>query len=234
MDYLVEVAYPTDSRFEWVNIDYLRLLEKLNTVLAHGHPNEKIEGNYFCGSVVCSQLPSISLSKIGINKTHNLLLVCNNKKRVLEVGFNVGHSALAILCANPDIEYYGVDIMRLKATFTGGIFLKKHFGDRFHLYQGDSRVVLPRLCVTHPDVRFDAVHIDGGHELPVFLADFFNCHRLSNNGALMLVDDTTTPQFTSIHACLNDLIEKKFVTEYLMQGWQMIPQFGHHVYQVNK
>jgi hypothetical protein len=58
-----------------------------------------------------------------------------------------------------------------------------------HTWIGDSREVLPQLYVRHPLLKFDAIHVDGGHSGGIALADMSNALRMARSDAYFIVDD---------------------------------------------
>ena len=110
--------------------------------------------------------------------------------RLLEVGFNAGHSALLALTNNPDLIYVGVDIAYHSYTVPCYQYLKSVFGDRIQLHVGDSRKAVPAVA---DFLRFDLFHIDGGHDMAVAEADLFNITSRAAPGSRLLFDDITGP-----------------------------------------
>ena len=107
-------------------------------------------------------------------------------KLILEIGFNTGISANAMLSARADIKVISVDIgvhayiPRCKEA------LDKHYPDRHALLIGDSKEVIPRLSIT-PDLIF----IDGDHAEPGPLIDARNCLKIAAPHTILIMDDTT-------------------------------------------
>ncbi len=138
--------------------------------------NEPLEGHIFDDD---PNSPNVFLPK-----RKNIAIVCKNREKALEIGFNSGFSALLILLSNPTIKLTCVDIAIHRYTIPCFEQLKKDFGDRIELYVGDSRVVVPGI-----NDKFDVVHIDGGHVIQVAEHDIINTNRLLNNNAIIVMDD---------------------------------------------
>jgi len=107
-------------------------------------------------------------------------------KLVLEIGFNTGFSANAILSARSDVKVISVDIGVHPYIPHCKAALDKHYPDRHALLIGDSKEVIPRLSIT-PDLIF----IDGDHAEPGPLIDARNCLAISAPHTILIMDDTT-------------------------------------------
>lgn len=88
---------------------------------------------------------------------------------VLEIGFNLGHSALLFLemgvrCVR------SIDISTRPETAEAASVLSERYGsDRFSLWTGDSKGMLDSIVKTRE--RFDLVFIDGAHDIDSVSAD---------------------------------------------------------------
>jgi FkbM family methyltransferase len=118
----------------------------------------------------------------------NIAQLCDDT--VLEIGFNVGNSAMIFLTANPDIKFYAVDVMIHRAAVLESVaYLNKHFNNRVTLFEGDSLKVIPSLDRAFRDT-ISLYHIDGWHAKEGIQADLKNCYELSKDGAYVICDDT--------------------------------------------
>ena len=107
--------------------------------------------------------------------------------RVLEIGFNVGHSSAVFLSSNPEIKVISVDLGEHQYVYDAKKVIDKHFPDRHQLFIGDSRKLIPKLKgKVYPDFIF----IDGGHLDDIPLKDIRNCLELANNDTILCLDDT--------------------------------------------
>ena len=170
----------------------LRCLNEI--VLATGAP---LEGNlfYFQGARDLGTAPDPAR----IHKRRNLWRALAGRHRLLEIGFNAGHSALLALSAAPQLTYLGVDIAGNPYTSLCADLMKRWFGDRFLFVTGDSREMLPALWLQGGQC-FDLIHVDGGHGAGTCLADIANGLRLADPaGSLLLLDDTAHPPIRAIH-----------------------------------
>lgn len=85
------------------------------------------------------------------------ILEIANPECVLEIGFNIGGSALMFLSINPKLVYHSIDIVRNNKSIG---FLEKKFS-HFEFQQINSKNILPG-CDWLND-KYDLVSIDGDH-----------------------------------------------------------------------
>jgi hypothetical protein len=104
---------------------------------------EKLEGNlfYFHESTPVLDAPEPGRKHKRFN--YGFFVLGGNK--LLEIGFNAGHSALLALTSNPDLVYVGVDLANHRYTIPCFKYLESVFGNRINLIVGDSRDER-RLC----------------------------------------------------------------------------------------
>ena len=110
-------------------------------------------------------------------------------KKILEVGFNAGHSSYAFLGARPDVTVVSFDLGEHAYVAKAKAFMDMKFPGRHTLVLGDSRETLPRYSAEHPDAAFDLIFIDGGHEYDVAVADLLNCQAMAHPSGLVVMDD---------------------------------------------
>lgn len=129
-------------------------------------------------------------------KIENICWLSMNKniKKVLEIGFNSGFSALLMLLSNPNLQLDCVDINWHKYTSKCFNQLRETFGERLNIAYGDSVKTLTTLSTDN----YDMVHIDGGHEAVVACADIVNSYRLANNRSILVFDDYDFPYLKPI------------------------------------
>ena len=63
-----------------------------------------------------------------------------------EVGMNGGHSAAAMLHANPRLAVHSFDLMHWNYSWPVAHLLRTSFRGRFHLHPGDSRSTVPEFA----------------------------------------------------------------------------------------
>ncbi|RYD63964.1 MAG: class I SAM-dependent methyltransferase [Verrucomicrobiaceae bacterium] len=188
---------------DFVNEQHRTVVAALNkAVIESGEP---MEGNLYYSH---NQNLSINtnLNAEFVIKRQQLALIASYKSSVLEIGFNAGHSAALMLCANPALKYYGIDIAEHRYTPVCAQILADFFPDRFEFYPGDSTKVYP--IEAERFVECDLVHVDGGHTLPLFRADMTNALELpyTAKDRHILVDDTEDAYWTAITPELNRMI----------------------------
>jgi predicted O-methyltransferase YrrM len=107
---------------------------------------------------------------------------------VLEIGFNVGHSADTFL-ANSLAHVTSFDIQADGCVAYGKRFIDRKYPTRHTLLIGDSTKILPRFIEQNPGKKFDLIFIDGGHTEEVAWADITNCKKLAHARTIVAVDD---------------------------------------------
>jgi predicted O-methyltransferase YrrM len=110
-------------------------------------------------------------------------------RRIMEIGFNAGHSADTILSANPRAQLVSFDIGLHECVPVAKEYVDARYPGRHRLIIGDSQATVPRYVLDHPGDTFDMIFIDGGHEGPVPLADLRNCARLAHQDTIVIMDD---------------------------------------------
>lgn len=118
------------------------------------------------------------------------LLVANpGIRRVLEIGFNAGHSSYVFLNARPDVHVTSFDLGEHGYVSAAKQFIDRDFPGRHELVLGDSTITVPQYRPAGSLDRFDLAFIDGGHEYGVAAADLRNCRQLMAPGGLVVIDD---------------------------------------------
>ncbi len=110
---------------------------------------------------------------------------------ICEIGFNAGHSLLAMILVNPNAQYVLFDLGVHKYSKVCFNYLKRKFPKiKMEIYWGDSRETLSTYQIKNPRVKFDMIHIDGCHKQEVYSVDWKNSLRVSSPGSLLIFDDT--------------------------------------------
>lgn len=104
---------------------------------------------------------------------------------VLEIGFNAGIGAACFLNAREDIRVTSIDIGHNKCVPHAKEYIDKHFPGRHILIIGDSTEKIHKINLSDINLFF----IDGGHTHPIPEQDIYNCHKYSNSGDYMIIDD---------------------------------------------
>lgn len=152
--------------------------------IAAGH-RVVVEGHIFCGREM-------------IWKQKNLYQMASSCKRILEIGFNAGHSAMIMLMANPKLELFCFDLGEHEYVDDCYIYLATTFGPRLRLIKGNSTTKLPEFVKDHPAIKFDGFHVDGCHLAEVARQDLVNCFSLAEDQAIVIFDDTDYPHLDAV------------------------------------
>ncbi len=135
----------------------------------------KLEGH--CGQVPPQQADLVTL------------VSDSSIKRILEIGFNAGHSADLFLRTNPAATVVSFDLGSHDYVTHAKAHIDATYPGRHTLILGNSMETLPAYAVTNPGTTFDLFFIDGGHYAPVPSADLTNCLALAHPGATIVMDD---------------------------------------------
>ena len=115
-------------------------------------------------------------------------------KRVFEIGFNAGHSALGVLSTIDDVHYHSIDICQYEHTEINAKTISDMFPERF---------VFDKINSMHLDYRsligYDMVFIDGDHRVPVASIDIQYARRAGVRWILIDdYEDVWFPQLTDL------------------------------------
>lgn len=195
----------------------LALLRGLNRVVSG--TGELLEGNYchFHEVTVHGSTPPDPRRSW---KREFLRHAVGPAKRVLEIGFNAGHSAAIILGSDSGPCLVSIDLGSHSYARGCAQVLLDAYPGRFESRWGASSDVLPTIAPEQA-AAFDLVHIDGGHGEDVFEADlaWFTGHV--RPGCRLLVDDAYVPY---IHRAL----EREIQDGRLCEARTGIPSSGEN------
>jgi predicted O-methyltransferase YrrM len=110
-------------------------------------------------------------------------------KRILEIGFNAGHSADLFLRTNPAASLVSFDLGSHDYVAHAKAYIDATYPGRHTLILGNSMETVPAYAAANPGAIFDLFFIDGGHYAPVPAADLANCLALAVPGATIVMDD---------------------------------------------
>jgi predicted O-methyltransferase YrrM len=156
-----------------------------------------------------------------------LINICKtiNPKFIMEIGFNGGHSAELFL-ENSNAYLYSFDIGNHFHSYLkfGKMYINNKFPDRHTLVIGDSTERVPIFSSNHPEIKFDIIFIDGGHEYKTAISDLINCKKMAHDNTIVIMDDIIKDsQFSANHTigptkawnqCINNKIVKE--TSYFL------------------
>ena len=122
--------------------------------------------------------------------------------KVLEIGFNAGHSAYMSLTILPEVVYNSVDIGRYSYTQVNADRLKDIFGKRFDYKEINSQDI---KATSIEDC--DLIFIDGDHSVKGIGSDL----NLANDAKMsyILVDDYHPKWFRVIIELVNHFLNKE-------------------------
>ena len=129
----------------------------------------------------CFQIEKATKLLINLCKRHN-------PKRIMEIGFNAGHSSLIFL-ANTKASVLSFDIGTHAYTDFGVDYISKKYGDRFKYIKGNSMETLGKY-IKEEGGQFDIILVDGGHDYETVYRDLMNCQKLSGSDTLIILNDT--------------------------------------------
>lgn len=149
-------------------------------------------------------------------QVEDLIMLTNKPNiRVLEIGFNAGHSAEIFLKYNKDLIVTSFDIGNHDYVASAKEYIDTTYPNRHELLLGDSRTTIPIYFENNKDIKFDVIFIDGGHEYEIAKADMDNCFNLSHSDTIVALDDTI---YTTGWEAGHTIGPTKIWTEYLQQN----------------
>ena len=191
------------EEYESLLIKYNYIFEKMKSFLKES--DEILEG----GCMYEDGQDSCIISKYALNKQLNLYDLSKNSENILEIGFNLGNSALLFLLSNSKSKIICFDICIHKYVKLCFNYLDELFPNRLQLIEGDSTNTVPLFYEKKYDNYFDIIHIDGGHYEHIARQDFLNTYPMAKK--LIIFDDDC---ISYINNLIQTYIQKKIVKEY--------------------
>lgn len=114
--------------------------------------------------------------------------------KVMEIGFNAGHSAEVFLKNNKDLTLVSFDLGCHDYGKCGKEYIDITYPNRHTLILGDSFVTIPEYLGNNKGNTFDVIFIDGGHSEVAALADLDNCFHLAHENTVVIMDDAIFSQ----------------------------------------
>jgi predicted O-methyltransferase YrrM len=200
------LAAPYDPRFEMWPPQFLIHLRRLNEIVSE--TNELLEGNlcYF------NQQRDFKYSPPDPRRGarwETYLRALAGRSRILEIGFNAGHSALLAL-THSNATVTSIDDGSHAYTAPAAAYLRRAFADRLFFLASDSRR-MPMLSRELGLGTHDMIHIDGGHAPEIFASDIATALTFSMPGTLVLIDDLYVP---AIRQMTDQLVADGLLAQY--------------------
>lgn len=120
-----------------------------------------------------------------------------------EIGFNGGHSAAAMLLANPRLQVHSFDLMIWGYSNETSRLLRTMFGKRFVMHAGDSTKTVPAWTRDAPR-RCDMLFVDGDHSAKGARIDMVNMRQAAAPGAIAIADDINSDPGLALEALAKD------------------------------
>lgn len=128
-----------------------------------------------------------------ICKRANILYYAKDCKKICEIGFNAGHSAILLhLTSAKDADIVYFDIKEHNYVESCYNYITSAFTQNAIMHYGDSQITIPEFLRQNPSEMnsFDLIHVDGNHEELCFLNDISNAMKMIKPGGIIIIDDT--------------------------------------------
>lgn len=153
---------------------------------------EPVEGNVFTDHL---NIHARDTDPGHLWKQRSLFVLYENADRILEIGFNAGHSCLLALLANASSQVVAFDLAEHAYTQPCAELLQQEFPGRLTLVAGNSLWTVPNW--PHGG-SYAVVHVDGAHD-PLFVdRDFRNVYPLLAPKGCVVFDDTQVPAISDL------------------------------------
>lgn len=116
-------------------------------------------------------------------------LVNKPKIHVMEIGFNMGHSAEIFLSTNNELLLTSFDLGKHYYVNAAKEYIDNTYPNRHTLIIGDSKITLPKF-INENNTKFDIIFIDGGNDYDTVKSDLENCFLLADKDTIIILDDT--------------------------------------------
>lgn len=188
-----------DGLWREVLAQELPTFQRLNGVVEKS--GERVEGNLFYKhDSALTAGDSYADSTLDMESEHKRSLyvgLTRRANRMLEIGFNAGHSALLAMSTNPKLHYHAFDLCEHKYTKPAFELLSAKFPGRMKLTCGNSLVTLKYFEIErfNTGASFDLLHVDGGHGRQNMIFDMLNVRMLAEEDHVILCDDADSSTY---------------------------------------
>jgi hypothetical protein len=193
------------------------VLGRLNAAVVQS--GERLEGNCYFRHESFEPVPELA------SKRTNLLEVGRRASRILEIGFNAGHSAVLLLSARRDSVLWVCDIATHGYVEACVAILQDAFPGRIRFVRGDSASCIPSFLASQPGLMLDAVHVDGSHTPYAVCLDVHHVLPALVEGGLLVLDDISVPHIQALGVSL----VREGVVE-IAEGFQPTAYYPHAVF----
>jgi predicted O-methyltransferase YrrM len=114
-------------------------------------------------------------------------------QKIVEIGFNAGHSSELFLLYHPTSTVVSFDIMKHSYVRLGKKYIDTKYPNRHSLVPGNSLSSVPDFIEIYPEIKFDLIFIDGGHSYTNALNDIQNCRGFAHKNTIVVIDDYCYP-----------------------------------------
>jgi predicted O-methyltransferase YrrM len=194
-----------ENHYRQLEHDILKDVSVLNSYIStHG---KNMEGNCFYSH---HQTDLSVMPRMLMHKRINFVNLLRQRyvKKMIEVGFNAGHSAAIFLHALPkDSIFLSFDLCEHPYTKECFEYLKSKHPQMQRMIEGDSTKTVFQFINENPSElgTYDVFHVDGGHSQEVCISDLNAAHLLLKPGGVLILDDTFIPEIAALVPQIEDL-----------------------------
>ncbi len=206
------------------NFEYfskLPLIKELDLIIKG--TGEKLEGN--CLYQHLSNFNYHRDNKEDLRR--NIFSLCQNKKNILEVGFNGGHSVALYTYSNPNITIKSFDICSHTYTEKCADYIRESTDFNLELIKGDSQETLKTY---NSNEKFDIIHIDGGHGYNPAKSDLHECKKFAHKDTLLIFDDSYAEMISKL---LEEELKNELIKEVNYKSLNLITTKYHRIFYYN-